>query len=299
MQRRLLPSMSALLAFDAVARTGSFTDAARDLSLTQGAISRQVASMEEQLGARLIDRTARRAALTEAGRAYATRARAALELLGQGALEALGQAPEKGLKLAILPTFGTRWLMPRIPGFVRRHPEVTLQFATRIGQFDLRAEGMDAAIHSGRGDWPGARATLLMHERVVPVGAPALAAQLGAGRALSDLPVLALASRPQAWTDWRAQMGLAGSGPAPLMRFEQVATLAQAAAAGMGVALMPAFLIRPELDSGTLTVLGEELPSGFGYYFVEPEPAPGNPPKRAVSQFRDWLLTEIARDTVV
>jgi len=299
MQRRLLPSMSALLAFDAVARTGSFTAAARDLSLTQGAVSRQIAVLEGQLGARLIDRSARRAALNEAGRAYAARARAALEMLGQGALEALGQVPEKGLKLAILPTFGTRWLMPRIPGFVRRHPEITLQFATRIGQFDLRAEAMDAAIHSGRGDWPEARATLLMNERLAPVAAPALARQVQAGRALSDLPVLALASRPQAWSDWRARTGQTGPAPAPVMRFEQVATLAQAAAAGMGVALMPAFLIRPELDSGALVALGEEVSSGFGYYFVEPGPAPGYPAKAAVAQFRDWLLTEVARDTVV
>ncbi|KPQ08250.1 MAG: Transcriptional regulator [Rhodobacteraceae bacterium HLUCCA12] len=299
MQRRLLPSTSALLAFDAVARTGSFTAAARDLSLTQGAISRQVATLEGQLGATLIDRDAPRTTLTEAGRAYARRARAALELLSQGALEALGQTPEKGLKLAILPTFGTRWLMPRIPAFVRRHPEITLQFATRIGQFDLAAEGMDAAIHSGRGDWPGARITQLMLERVMPVAAPSLAAQAARGRGLADLPVLALASRPQAWSDWRARQGLAGSAQAPLMRFEQVATLAQAAAAGMGVALLPAFLIQPELDSGALVPLAEDQPSGFGYYFVEPEPAPGQTPKRAVTQFRDWLVTEVARDTVV
>lgn len=295
MQRRLLPGISALLAFDALARSGSFTAAARDLSLTQGAVSRQIAALEAQLGVVLVARESRRAGLTEAGRAYAKRVRAALELLGQGALEALGQAPEKSLKLAILPTFGTRWLMPRIPGFVRRHPEVTLQFATRIGQFDLGAEGMDAAIHSGRGDWPGARVTLLMQERVVPVGAPGLAR----GRSLEDLPMLALSSRPQAWAEWRAARGLPGSPPAPLMRFEQVATLAQAAVAGMGLALMPPFLIRPELDSGALVVLGEEVPSGFGYYFVEPEPAPGQRAKPAVAQFRDWLLTEIARDTVV
>lgn len=295
MQRRLLPGISALLAFDALARTGSFTAAARDLSLTQGAVSRQIAALEAQLGVVLVARHSRRAGLTEAGRAYAARVRAALELLGQGALEALGQTPEKSLRLAILPTFGTRWLMPRIPGFVRRHPEITLQFATRIGQFDLAAEGMDAAIHSGRGDWPGARVTLLMHERVAPVGAPGLAR----GRALESLPMLALSSRPQAWADWRAARGLGAPTPAPLMRFEQVATLAQAAAAGMGLALMPPFLIRPELDSGALEILGEEVSSGFGYYFVEPETAPGQAPKRAVAQFRDWLLTEIARDIVV
>ena len=297
MQRRLLPGMSALLAFDAVARTGSFTAAARDLALTQGAVSRQVAALEAQLGAALVIRGGRRVTLTEAGAAYAPRVRAALEGLGQGALEALGQAPERGLRLAILPTFGTRWLMPRIPGFVRRHPEITLQFATRIGHFDFAAEGLDAAIHSGSADWPGGRATLLLQENVLPVAAPSL---LAGGRDWRDLPVLALASRPRAWAEWRAARGEPGEGaPVPVMRFEQFATLAQAAAAGMGLALMPAFLIRPELDSGALVALEEERPSGAGYYFVEPEPAPGARPKRAVTLFRDWLLTEVARDTVV
>ena len=296
MQRRLFPGMSALMALDALARAGSVTGAARELSLTQGAVSRQIAALETQLGVTLIDRKGRQAALNEAGRAYAARVRAALDLLGQGALEALGQAPENGLKLAILPTFGTRWLMPRIPGFVRRHPEITLQFATRIGWFDLRAEGVDAAIHSGPGTWPGGRLTLLMQERVVPVAAPSLA------RSASDwtrLPLLALSSRPQAWASWRAARGLAGPTPAPVMRFEQFATLAQAAAGGLGLALMPAFLIRPELDSGALVPLDEERPSGSGYWFVEPEPITGAPEKRPVAQFRDWLLTEIARDTVV
>lgn len=289
--RRLYPGMSALRAFDAVARLGSFTAAARELSLTQGAVSRQVAVLEGQLGVVLIARDGRRAGLTEAGAAYAPRVRAALEVLGQGALEALGQSPETGLRLAILPTFGTRWLMPRIPGFVRRHPEVTLSFLTRIGRFDLAAEGVDAAIHSGRADWPGARMTLLMAERVIPVGAP--------GARLEARALLALASRPAAWAEWWAATGRAGPVPPPAMRFEQVATLAQAAAAGMGVALLPAFLIRPELETGALVALGDEVPSGAGYYLVEPEPGPRGRAKPAVAQFRDWLLTEVARDTVV
>jgi len=290
-QRRLLPNTPALLAFDALARTGSFTAAARDLGQTQGAISRQVAQLEGQLGVALVDRGAR-ARLTEAGTAYARAARAALDVLGRGAMEALGQTSEAGLRLAILPTFGTRWLMPRIPRFVRRHPEITLHLTTRIGRFDLAAEGIDAAIHSGRGDWPGMRLTLLMAERVLPVAAPGT-------RGIAGQPLLALATRPQGWAEYWAQAGLAGAAPAPAMRLEQVATLAQAAAAGMGVALMPAFLIRPELDSGALVPLGPEFPSGFGYSFAEPEPAPGRRPKPAVPHLRDWLVTETDRETVV
>lgn len=287
--RRLLPSTAALLAFDALARTGSFTAAARDLGQTQGAISRQVAQLEGQLGTALVARVGRGAALTEAGLAYASHARAALDALGQGAMAALGQGPDTGLHLAILPTFGTRWLMPRLPRFLRRHPEVTLHLATRIGRFDLAAEGIDAAIHSGRGDWPGMRLTLLMDERVVPVGAPGTAGVAGQR-------LLALASRPTGWADWWGLTAQPGPLPVPAMRFEQVSTLAQAAAAGLGVALLPAFLIRPELDSGALVALGDEVASTHGYYFAEPDRLR---PRAAVVRMREWLVTETDRDVVV
>ncbi|WP_323036945.1 LysR substrate-binding domain-containing protein [Pararhodobacter sp.] len=245
MQRRLLPNTGALLAFDAVARLGSFTAAARDLALTQGAVSRQVAQLEGQLGVALLHRGARGTTLTEAGGGYAKRVRAALEMLGLGAMEAMGQAPERALRLAFLPTFGTRWLMPRIPRFVRRHPEITLHFATRIGPFVLGEEGIDAAIQSGTGEWPGARLTLLMSEMVIPVASPDLART-----PLHKLPLLALSTRPEGWADWWRDTGQSGAAPPSVMRFEHVSTLAQAAAAGMGAALMPAFLIRPELEAG-------------------------------------------------
>lgn len=294
MQRRLFPNTAALLAFDAVARSGSFTNAARELSLTQGAVSRQVAQLEAQLGLQLLIRRARRTELTQAGQAYATRTRAALELLAQGALEAMGETQERGLKLAILPTFGTRWLMPRIPRFVRRHPDVTLHFSTRIGQFDLAAQGIDAAIHSGRDDWPGAKLTRLLDETVVPVAAPE-----HRGATVPSLPLLALSSRPQGWSEWWRNTGLNGHPPPPSMRFEQIATLAQAAAAGMGVALLPAFLIRPELDDGALVTLGDESRSGHGYFFVEPLHASSVAKQKSVGQLRDWLVTETDRDTVV
>lgn len=286
--RRLLPNMPALLAFDALARTGGFTAAARALGQTQGAVSRQIAQLEGQLGVALIDRTARGARLTEAGAAYARAARAALDTLGQGAMEALGQSGEHALHLAILPTFGTRWLMPRLPRFLRRHPEITLHLTTRIGRFDLTAEGVDAAIHAGPGDWPGMRLTLLMDERVLPVAAPGTAE-------IAGQPLLALATRPQAWAGYWGAQGLPLPPPAPTMQLEQVATLAQAAAAGMGVALVPAFLMRPELDAGTLVALGPERPTGVGYFLAEP----AGRSKPAVARLRDWLLTETDRDTLV
>jgi LysR family glycine cleavage system transcriptional activator len=285
--RRFLPSTGALAALDAVARNLSFTQAGVELALTQGAVSRQIAGLEAQLGVRLVRRSARRVTLTPEGAAYAARARQVLDLLGQAAIEARGQAPEPALRLAIVPTFGTRWLMPRIPGFVRRHPDITLHFATRIGGFDPAEH--DAAILPrplGSAAEGGLRATLLMRETLVPVAAPGVA---------PDAPVLGLATRPGLWAQWARGT----EAPVPAMRFEQLSTLAQAAVAGMGRALMPRFLIAPELASGALQVLGEDWDSGFGYFFLEPLPAPGQPPRRSVARFRDWLLTEIERDTVV
>lgn len=286
--RRFLPSTGALAALDAVARTLSFTQAGAELALTQGAVSRQIATLEAQLGVTLVQRSARRVALTPEGAAYANHARQVLDLLTQAAIEARGQAPEPALRLAIVPTFGTRWLMPRIPGFVRRHPEITLHFATRIGRFDPNEH--DAAIQPREIGAPdgGQRATLLMRELLVPVAAPGVAA---------DAPVLGLATRPGLWTAWARARGQ--DTPVAAMRFEQLSTLAQAAVAGMGRALMPRFLIGPELDSGALVVQGDEWESGYGYFFLEPAIAPGAPPRRSVARFRDWLLTEIDRDTVV
>jgi LysR family glycine cleavage system transcriptional activator len=263
------------------------------LSLTQSAVSRQVQVVESQLGVHLLVRTSRSVRLTTQGGAYAADVRAALEALRAAALTAMGADRGDELTLAILPTFGTRWLMPRIPAFVRRHPEVTLSFATRIGTFDLTAAGVDAAIHSGQPDWPGGRCTLLLEEQVMPVASPAFlrAHPVVSPPDLLHHPILTLASRPGAWVDWMAGQGLNWSGRGAMV-FEHISTLAQACAAGLGVALMPAFLIRPELDSGALVALAPERANGNGYYFVQPET---RNPKRATTQFRDWLLTEVAR----
>jgi DNA-binding transcriptional LysR family regulator len=292
MQRKLLPSTQALAAFDAVARLRGFSAAAIELSLTQGAISRQVSLLEDLLGVRLFDRTSRGVALTSAGEKYAKSIAAALDIIRSASLEAMTQMAGNTLDLAILPTFGTRWLMPRISGFVSRHPEIIVNFATRIGQFDFEREGLDAAIHVGRPDWPGAECDFLMDETVVPVCSPRFLAEnpVREPADLLDLPLFHMASRPGAWNHWFASQGLqapAGSG----MGFEQFSNVAQAAMAGLGVALMPVFLIRSELDSGQLVkAYPAEIRSTSAYYLVSPLAKRNYPPVRA---FRDWLLSEV------
>lgn len=294
LSRKLLPSTSALAAFDSVARLGSFSAAADELSLTQGAISRQVSGLEEQLGIPLFDRTSRGVLLTAVGVDYAKAVAAALAQIRSASLQVMTKQHSDQLNLAILPTFGTRWLMPRIPQFVARHPEITLNFATRIGVFDFDRDGIDMAIHIGQPDWPGAECTFLMEEMVAPVVSPAFlkAHPLREGADLMRLPLLHMSSRPGAWTHWFESLGVTGT-PSQAMRFEQFGSVAQACIAGLGVALMPLFLIDSELASGQLVeAFPHQVRSPSAYYAVAPKSKAGF---RPVVAFRAWLLEEVGR----
>lgn len=294
LSRKLLPSTSALAAFDSVARLGSFSAAAEELSLTQGAISRQIQTLEQQLGVRLFERTSRGVGLTQAGGMYARAIGAALSEIRSASLNVMTGIHSNTLNLAILPTFGTRWLLPRVPGFVMSHPQITFNFATRIGVFDFDKEGLDAAIHVGQPDWPGAECTWLMGEIVAPVASPAFLADnpIAGPEDVARLPLLHMASRPGAWRHWFDHAGLAVP-PAQGMRFEQFSNVAQACIAGLGVALMPLFLIDSELKSGQL-VIACDLPvkSASAYYLAVPQKKAGYEP---VVLFRDWLLEEVSR----
>ncbi|MER8741944.1 LysR family transcriptional regulator [Mesorhizobium sp. M1004] len=297
-QRRLLPSTSALAAFEAVARLGSFTAAAQELDLTQGAVSRQIALLEEQFGRRLFERDSRNVRLSTAGEIYAEAVRAALGQLRDAALGLMSNRHSGMLNLAILPTFGTRWLMPLIPDFVAENPDITINFVTRIGRFDFARERLDAAIHHGQPDWPDADSTLLMRETVMPVVSPDFLASRDITKAadISRLPLLHMATRPGAWGEWFEEQGL--SAPiGPGMQFEQFGTVAQACMAGLGVALLPQVLIAGELQRGQLVPApGQPMQSRSAYYLVVPNDKRGHPP---VVSFRDWLLGQVEKEPAV
>lgn len=292
--RRFLPSTSTLAAFESVARLGSFSLAADELSLTQGAISRQILALEEQLGVRLFERGPRGVTLTAAGEAYARPVATALGTIRQASIQVMTRTHGDRLNLAVLPTFGTRWLLPRIPGFVAQNPAITINFATRIGQFDFEREDIDLAIHIGQPDWSGAECTFLMSETVAPVCSPAFLASHPASEPgdIAALPLLHMASRPGAWAHWFQSFGLVA--PAQQgMRFEQFSNVAQACIAGLGVALMPLFLIEPELKTGQIVVaLDRPVLSPSSYYAVAPLSRAAYGP---VVAFRAWLEAEVAR----
>lgn len=299
LSRRLLPSTSALTAFDAVARHASFSNAAAELSLTQGAVSRQISALEAQLGVALFDRSSRHVVLNDAGRAYLQAIGPALSAIRAASLHVMSKMQGSSLNLAFLPTFGTRWLIPRIPRFVAQYPDIILNFATRIGQFDFERENIDAAIHVGQPDWPDADCVFLMEETVAPVCSPDFLRNnpLSSPQDILQLPLFHMASRTGAWEHWFKSLDVANippGGPHNGMRFEQFSNVAQACMAGLGVALMPLMLIRSEIESGQLVVAWPHIiKSPRNYYFVAPTPRADYAP---VVAFRQWLLDEITQE---
>jgi len=293
--RRFLPSTALLAAFEAAARLGSITLAARELSLTQSAVSRQVKLLEEQLEVELFARERQSVRLTVGGEVYAREVREALRRIATASFNLRGNPKGGTLNLAILPTFGTRWLAPRLPSFFSQNPGITINLATRLTYFDFRTEALDAAIHFGPRDWPSVEMALLRSEHVVPACSIDLKSQYDFHTPddLKKAPLLSLSTRPNAWDQWFAAQNVAG-GSGQTMYFDQFAMVAQAAMVGIGIALLPTFLIQEELASGKLVrALNLPMESAERYYLVWPPERSSHPP---LIVFRDWLLAETAAD---
>ncbi len=286
------------MAFEAAARKGSFTAAARELSLTQGAVSRQVSALEAQLNVMLFQRVRKSIILTDVGKLYAQEIAVALKAVRNASLNAMRDQQGGILNLAILPTFGTRWLMPRFPSFLKRNPKITVNFSSKLSPFDFNSENIHAAIHFGLPDWPDADSCYLMGEEAIPVCAQSLMdsgqSLIGSERIktpqdIALLPLLNLETRPHAWADWFAQNDAA----APMgggMVFEQFALVTQAAIAGLGAALLPKFLIETELERGELVqLLDLPLKGKAGYYLVTPT---HNSTFMPIIALREWLLEQ-------
>ena len=288
--RRYLPSVASLTALEALERLGTASAAATELSLTQGAVSRQIQMLEGQLGVTLVTRERQRLVLTPAARDYVTEVRRAMKILSDASLTLRANPSGGTLHLAILPAFGMHWLAPRLAGFAAGHPEVTVNLSTRLRPFDFDGTAFDAAIHYGREDWPGVSYLRLMAEQVQPFAAPALLpGPVTQAADLLALPLLQLESRMGDWGRWFAHHGLAGQRP-PAMLFDQFATMAQAAVHGMGVALLPTFLAGADLAAGRLVpVFGAPVPAAGAYYLVQPLSRPERAP---LASFRRWLIRE-------
>ena len=305
--RRKIPSTQALVCFDTAARHESYTRAAQELALTQGAVSRQIAALEEFLGLVLFRRTRHGVALTAQGRDYARQVGRRLDGLELDTLNAMASQGTGGaLALAAVPTFATRWLLPRLPGLAAQHPDIVVHIETRTRPFLFADQGFDAALYAGTAEqvahWPGTRAVPLLMEEVVPVCSPRLLggrAQLEP-QAIAELPLLQQSTRPEGWRQWFDAMGVAAAQPLSGPRYELFSMTATAAAVGMGVALVPRILVEDELQRGSLVVACDRALRGErGYYLVVPAvtAVDGAPP--ALAAFEAWLLGQAAASTAV
>jgi DNA-binding transcriptional LysR family regulator len=294
--RRYLPSMPSLLALEAVDRLGSASAAAAELSLTQGAISRQLQVLEAQMGAPLIVREGGRLSLTAAGQDYVRAVRGALHSLSAASLALRANPHGNSLNLGILPAFGMHWLAPRLPQFTALHPNITLNLSTRLRPFDMVAEGYDAAIHYARpdnaaSDWASTDHIALIDEQIIAVAAPSLipAPLLRADDILS-YPLMQLSSRTGDWGRWLAHHGLGNMRP-PAMMFDQFATMATGALHGLGAALLPSYMIQRELAENRLIALfGPAIPAHGRYFLVWPK---DTAPRPAMLAFCAWIKTQL------
>ncbi len=289
--RRYLPSLASLRALEAFDRLGTATAAAEELSLTQSAVSRQLQVLEEQLGAALFIREKRKMRMSDAGARYAQEVRAALAQISRASMQLLLQPGTGGLSLAILPSFGMRWLVPRLAHFAALHPDVTVNLSTRLKPVDFQSDPFDAAIQYGSGHWHGCQSILLREESVIPVCAPSVlqANAIKSASDLSALPLLHIQTRPNAWDTWLKAHNAPPARSAGA-RFDQFSTITQAAIHGLGVALLPDFIAEQELASGRLmSAYGGASPALGAYYLVWPESNQTNP---ALRVFRDWIATQ-------
>ena len=288
---RFLPSIASLRALEALDRLDSASAVAKELGQTQSAVSRQLQALEAQLGASLILRKPKRMQLTAVGWQYATSVRGALQAISRASMD-LTLSPKGGnLTLAILPTFGMRWLVPRLADFTRRYPDITINMATRLRPFDFANEPFDAVLHFGSADWPDADHLKLKTEMTIPVCAPGLLGGVSVSNIakISALPLLHIATRPTAWQDWFAAHGACTTQVYGTV-YDQFSTIIQAALHGLGVALLPNYLVEQDLATGRLIVAyGQSIKNSGSYFLVWPNSRAQHP---ALLSFRSWLATQ-------
>lgn len=289
-----LPPLSALRAFASAGRHLSFQRAAAELSVTPTAISHQIKRLEEDLGAPLFRRMTRKLQLTEAGRTLLPEVASAFDKLA-AAVDRLKASGDSGtLTISVIITLGYRWLAPRLPKFSARYPKIDVRLEASQRLVDFTRDEVDVAIRHGSGRWPGLTAIKLFDDRFTPLLSPKLLAKGPPLKKPEDLlHYTLLRDMPYfEWENWFATAGVTPPENARGPTFDSSQLAAQAAEAGVGVALVHPEFFADELASGRLIqpfpIVGQ---NDKAYYLVYPV-ATADRPK--VAAFREWLLAEVA-----
>ena len=284
--------LNALRMFDAAARHLSLTRAAQELHVTQAAVSQHIRNLEERLGKPLFRRLPRGLALTDEGQALWPVVAQSFERIQQSLQQVAEPRPREILTVGVVGTFAIGWLIPRLSQFQQLQPHIDLRLLTNNNRVDLAGEGLDAAVRFGDGAWHGTHAQMLLRAPLSPMCTPALAQQL---REPADLARQSLlrSYRSQEWEGWFA--GLEQT--APLARgamFDSSLTLAEAAAQGAGIALLPTRMFEHMLQQGRLVrPFAHEVDTGaYWLTHLKSRPASG-----ALQIFRQWLIAQLQADS--
>ena len=288
---RRLPPLSALRPFEAAARLESFSRAAEELHLTHGAVSRQVRALEDHVCTALFTRHGKRVALTVAGRTFAERVRNALHEIAAAA-EALGdERRDHRLTVSVLPSFASRWLMPRLIRFMEAHPRIEVNVLASAALANFSVDEVDIAIRFGRGPWPPFVCEHFLDDEYFPVASP----RMNRGKLPKEpkdlLGVRIMREDRDTWQRWFEAAGVPLDAPLEGPSFNDSTYSLQAAARGEGVALARRSIVGEDLERGTLKRLFKiAVPSRESYWFVSPRQSAQAPKVKA---FRDWVKSEI------
>jgi LysR family transcriptional regulator, glycine cleavage system transcriptional activator len=289
---RLIPPLAAVRVFEAAARHENFTAAARELGMTQAAVSHQIRLLESHLGQQLFRRERQRVVLTDGARRAAAQIAKGLDTI-EAAFAELRIDDQATLTISTTPTFANSWLAWRVGRFQMRYPDIAVRLLMQEALSDF-ADGVDVAIRSGHGPWPEAEAHRLLVQDFTPMCSPKFLAEHGGRIAAEDLLRLPLISpHDPSWACWLQDAGLiqAGEGPLPGVRMDSQANEGHAAMAGQGVAMLTPFFWRQDMADGRLVQpFAQVSTQGLAYWIVYPEHR-----RRSlkIRRFRDWLLAEI------
>jgi LysR family glycine cleavage system transcriptional activator len=290
---RRLPPLTALRAFEAAARHGSFARAADELAVTQAAISHQVRELEDWLGVPLFTRLHRGVRLSDAGERYLQSLTSAFDEMAQATSAVLEDSASSTLTVSAEPSFAARWLLPRLASFRERHPDIELDLDPSSDLVDFRSEAVDVAVRYGPGDWPEVETQRLIDIVAFPVCSPALMKGEHRLREPRDLRHHALLhdDTTDGWREWLALAGLSEVDGTRGYRFRDSVLTLDAAAAGQGVALGDNLLCAADLAAGRLVrPFADPVAPCHAYWLVAPAAHRERP---GVAAFWDWLAQEM------
>lgn len=279
-------------AFEVAARHMSFTKAAVELYVTRGAVSRQVGLLEAWLGTPLFRRSLSQLTLTEAGRSYLAVVTPALDRIAVASTQLLEQAAPTALRVSAPPSFMMRWLIPRMSGFQRRHPDVEIKLSTLIGPVNFQENDYDVAIRGAHEPAPHCCSVPFMTETIVPVCHVDLleGGRLGSPQDLASHTLITYGTELMPWSEWLKAAGVPDLRPASMLKFEQLYFALQAAAEGLGVALVPLFLVADDITQGHLCAPFGTLAALQRVYFANYSASSTN--TAVIESFCEWLVRE-------